>query len=287
MCDFDEFNRRLAHFGQDASNFSVDVVGVRPGVYGFCHDDDAQASDGPKERVYTRFQWVRDAEPAKDLLGSYVAVDVNAHAFVQAQAKRWPTLYGRVKRTPGCRERSVPWAEMSANEQRKSWHRVANHIFCVVGGGIDWHEKGFPLAKVDLSVPDVDPPQLREQFGWYPFSERYGGLFEVPRFAPSFAKLAFRVLESIISFGIHVSDNDRVKSTRERMLLAVKRYRELSTQHPGLADQEYVAWLGQEGRAETWVANFDLGSDEERDAQKAKRAASFKQALAKMAPSAT
>jgi cytochrome c1 len=41
----------------------------------------------------------------------------------------------------------------------------------------------------------------------------------------------------------------------------VNRYRELAEQHPGIADPEYVAWLSQEGRAEAWVANFDLGPE--------------------------
>lgn len=75
-------------------------------------------------------------------------------------------------------------------------------------------------------------------------------------------KLAFRVLESVISFGMKVMDSGHsrdVYGARGRMLLAVERYRELMQQYPEQADPEYVGWLSQEGRAEAWVARFDLG----------------------------
>ena len=137
-------------------------------------------------------------------------------------------------------------------------------MFCTIGGGVEWHEKGFPKAKVDPSMPDVDPPSFRAQHGWYPFSKPYGGLFEPKALAPSFAKFAFRVLESVISFGMNVQDGEHsreVRYVRERMLVAVKRYRELAKQHPGQADPEYVTWLSQKGRAEAWVENFELGPE--------------------------
>jgi hypothetical protein len=153
---------------------------------------------------------------------------------------------------------------MTAEDRHHSWQRVADHVLCTIGGGVEWHEKGFPRAKVDPSVPDVEPPTFREQYNWYPFSKPYGGLYEPKTLTPSFAKLAFRVLESIISFGMTVRDGEHsreVRHVRERMLAAVKRYRELAERHPEHADPEYVAWLSEKGRAEAWVGSFPLGPE--------------------------
>jgi len=245
ICDHAEFKRRCKRFKQKAADFSVEVVDIKPGVYRFRHDEDARGHDGPEERVYTRIEWVRDSDPVQDFLARYEEVEVNAHAYVQAQVARWPTLYGKTV-------------------DLQAWQRVADQVFCTIGGGVEWHEKGFPKAKVDSSVADVEAPSFRAQYQWYPFSKPYGGLFEPETLAPSFAKLAFRVLESVISFGTDVRDSEHsreVRYVRERMLLAVQRYRELAKEHPDLADPEYVTWLSQKGRAEAWVENFPLGPE--------------------------
>jgi hypothetical protein len=245
ICDYDEFKRRLKHFKAKAKDFNVNIVDVKPGVYRFSHDEDARRHDGPEECVYTRFQWVRESDPVKDFLAQYENVEVNAHAYVHAQVKRWPTLYGK-------------------KVDHGAWQHVADQAFCTGGSGVEWHEKGFPLAKADPSIPDVEPPHFRVQHHWYPFSKPYGGLFKPALLSPSFAKLAFRVLESVISFGTDVRDDNhgrQVQDVRSRMLLAVTRYRELAAKYPDQADPEYVAWLGQEGRAEAWVENFPLGPE--------------------------
>jgi len=264
IADNDEFERRVKHFKIKRKNFNIKVIAVRPGVYRFRHDEEARGHEGPGETVYTRFEWVREPDPVKDFLGTYESVDVNPHAFVQAQVKRWPTLYGKRVELRGGKEATVPWSDMAEEDRISSWQRVADHIFCTIGGGTSWHEKGFPRAKVDPTVPDVEPPSFREQHHWYPFSKPYGGMFEPHALAPGFAKLLFRVLESVISFGMHVRDDNKgreIHSTRKRMLEAVKRYRELALRYPDQADPEYVAWLGQKGRAEAWVKNFDLGPE--------------------------
>lgn len=259
ICDYEEYQRRRKHFKQKR-NFNIKVVDVPPGVYRFRHND--RTPESPEECVYARFERVRPPDPVKDLLSSYEALEVNPHAYVQAQAARWPTLFGKVKyHHGGSKDTPVPWAELTEEERLFAWRRVADHVFCVIGGGVDWHDKGFPAAKVDPSIPDVDPPSFREQCPWYPFSKPYGGLFQ-KRFTPAFAKFAFRVLESVISFGMNVSDGEHsrdVFGVRERMGLAVERYRQMMKKYPGEADPEYVAWLKQKGRAEAWVAKFDLG----------------------------
>ncbi len=264
ICDHAEFKRRCRRFKNKVTDFDIETVDVKPGVYRFRHDEDARGHDGPGERVYTRFEWIREPDPVQDFLASYEAVDVNSNAYVQAQVARWPTLYGKTEDRHAGKEKVVPWSDMTEEDRARSWRMVADQVFCTIGGGVEWHEKGFPKAKVDSSVPDVEPPSFRAQHHWYPFSRPYGGLFEPRTLAPSFAKLAFRVLESVISFGIVVRDGAKsrdVRYVRERMLVAVKRYRELAELYPDQADPEYVAWLAQKGRAEAWVKSFNLGPE--------------------------
>jgi hypothetical protein len=245
ICDYAEFERRCKRFKQKAKDFRVETVTVKPGVYRFRHDEEARRLDGPGECVFARFEWVREPDAVKDFLAKYEEVEVNPHAYVHAQVTRWPTLYGK-----------------TVNPQ--AWQRVADQVFCTIGSGVEWHEKGFPKAKVDPSIADVEPPSFRAQHHWYPFSKPYGGLFEPKTLTPGFAKLAFRVLESVISFGMNVRDGEHsreVRYVRDRMLLAVQRYRELAKQYPEQADPEYVAWLSQKGRAEAWIENFPLGPE--------------------------
>jgi hypothetical protein len=260
LCDADEFERRTAKFGQPESRRHLETIDVKPGVYRFTHFDESNGNDDD-ERVYATFEWVREADPVKDFLKEWESVDVNPNAYVQAQVRRWPTLYG-AHRGSILSEENIPWSEMTEEQKYRSWQRVADHTFCTIGGGVEWHEKGFPQSKVDPEIPDIEPPSFREQYHWYPFSKGYGGLFEPEKLSPSFAKLAFRVLESVISFGMHVRDDAHSREvlyTRERMMLAVERYRELAEKYPLEADPDYVWWLSQEGRAEAWVQRFDLG----------------------------
>ncbi len=262
ICDYEEFRRRCRRFKHKVGDFNTDVVNVKPGVYRFRHNEDAREHKEDEERVYTQLEWVRKPDPVQDFLAAYETAEVTPHAYVQAQVARWPTLFGKTNRVFG-REEVTLWEDMSEEDRHHSWQRIADQVFCTIGGGVEWHEKGFPRAKVDLSVPDVEPPSFREQHHWYPFSKPYGGLFR-EELAPSFAKMAFRVLESVISFGTGVHDSSRsrdVRHVRERMLVAVKRYRQLAKKYPDQADPEYVAWLKQKGRAEAWVENFDLGPE--------------------------
>jgi len=256
ICDFDEFARRTEKFGGSLDDiYNAVVVTVKPGVYRFKHDDDAGSGkyNSCKETIHATFDWVREPDPIKDYLSEYEQAKVNAHAYVQGRVQAWPTLYGSGSDT---------WSGMTEEQRLNSWQNVANHIFCTIGSGTGWHEKGFPASAIDPSIPDIEPPSFRRQYSWYPFSKDYSGLFTVPLLEPSFAKLAFRVLESIISFGMKPHSNwhsREVQQVRNRMLQAVNRYRELSHDYPELADPDYVSWLSEDGRAEAWVARFDLG----------------------------
>lgn len=276
MCDYDEFVRRCEKFSNlivkkkrkgsktpaedpvkvALEHWSCEVVTMKPGVYRFYHDYNVDRND--YRVVYARFERVRDPDPVRDLLSSWESVEVNATAYVRAQVAKWPTLYANARH----KKDAKPWSRMTEAEQHAAWQRVADHVFCTIGGGTDWHERGFPQAKVDPRIEDVPPPKFRAQFHWYPFSHPYGGLFEPKVLTPSFARVAFEVLESVISFGMHVRFGERcreVSYTRSRMLLAVERYRELLKENPGVADPDYAAWVTEPGRAEAWVGRFDLG----------------------------
>lgn len=257
ICDSDELAKRVAKFGDPEEFPAVDYIKVKPGVYRFRHKEGSSHSEA-RTVTYSVFEWVRNPDPVQDFIGTYDAIDVTAHAYVQAQVNLWPTLFGGVNK----HKDKIPWSSMTEKQRINAWKSVANHIFCVNGGGTEWHEKGFPTARVDPTIPDIDPPEFREQLYWYPFSMNYGGLFKSVSLSASFAKLAFRVLESCISFGMSVRDNSHsreVNSTRQRMHLALKRYRELITQHPDVADKTYAAWVNDGDRADKWIERFDLG----------------------------
>jgi hypothetical protein len=264
IADHNEVKRRCKRFQRKITDFNVETIDVKPGVYRFSHDEGTRLHEGPDERIYTRFEWVREPDPVGDLLSSYDVADVHAHAYVQAKVADWPTLYGKTKTQKSGRRIAVPWTDLTEEERSRAWQRIADQIFFTLGAGVAWHEKGFPRDKVPGNIPDIEPPAFRAQHAWYPFSRPYGGIFEAKKLTPSFAKLAFRILESVISFGMDVRESGgarEVRYVRERMLVAVQRYRELAAQHPEQADPDYVAWLGQKDRAEAWVKAFPLGPE--------------------------
>ena len=260
LCDFEEFERRRERFGGELDEHWDKIIDVKPGVYLFQHDDEVDRDSGD-EVVYATFKWIREPDPVRDFLKEFDDVDVNPHAYVRLKVVEWPSLYGTANILKDG-DKGLAWDKMSEKQQLSAWQRVADQIFFTIGSGTDWHEKGFPTANVDQTIPDVDPPEFRRQFHWYPFSEGYGGMFSGVKLTPAFAKLGMRCLESVISFGSSVHDGDKCRDVdyvRQRMLRAVEKYRELMEKYPEQADPDYVWWLSQEGRAEAWVKKFDLG----------------------------
>lgn len=252
LCDADEFARRRERFVKASCDENVDTLSVRPGVYRFVHDDEVDNGryEPERELVFATFEWVREPDPVKDHIGAWDAVEINAHAYVQHMTQRWPTLYGAVRNG----EDPVPWNELTDAQRQRAWCRVADSA--LLGSGPDWSDRGFPLCRVDPTVPDEEPPHFRELNHWFSMSRGYGGLFE-PVLAPSFAKLAFRVMESIISFGMPLQDAHQ-RWSRDAMRDAAQRYRELAAQYPELADPWYVRWLSQRKRCTAWIRRLPL-----------------------------
>lgn len=248
MCDGAEFERRRVHFSASA-DFDVDaVVSVVPGVYRFSHQSN------PSGRTWTRIEWVRPPDPEVDHLGRYLAATATAYQYVRWCLEAYPELYGTERRTG----RATPWGDMTPEERVDCWCAVADYVF--QGGRDIWHENGFPRAPVDPDLPDLPPPPFRRQLPW---SVPGVGDFGAPMNG-SFARLALRQLESIVSFGVPVLEQSGfryVEDARRGMLVAVQAYRRLAALHPDEADPEYVRWFAEEGRAERWVRDFDLGPE--------------------------
>lgn len=262
LCDLNEFKLRLKKFKGTLKSADAKVIKIKPGVYRFRHFDDVNR-DSSEETVFSSFEWVREADPVRPLLQELEQVEVTAYSYMHSLTQKWPTLYCPEREGSDDYEDRLSFDEMNDEQKLSCWVGVADSLF-THSQRDDWHEKGFPLAAVDPSLPDVDPPALRHQRCWYPFysyPEMPSG-FERSKMAPSFAKLAFRSLESIISFGIASTQSQGERypeQDRERMLLAVLFYRKLAKRYPKLADPEYVRWLRPVGRAEAWVSRFNLG----------------------------
>lgn len=253
ICDFSEFKLRLEHFKAKQKDYRVEVIDVKPGVYRFTQYGPPRGEDDneSKEHTYTTFEWVRGPDTKKDYIKQYLDVNVTPIAFAKARVKKWPILY-RSNRD-----------QVTGDVILDSWERVALDLFCRYGTDINWHEKGFPVVRTEEEdTLNEEVPSFRSQCYWGNPSARYSSLFTQETLSPPFAKFAFRVLESIISFGMRVNSDRkcrRVAEAREVMLLAVQRYRILAARYPEEADLDYVSWLSEEGRAEAWVERFPLG----------------------------
>lgn len=264
ICDFDEFKQRSRQFKLKQRDARAEIIRVKPGVYRFRHFDEVDR-DAPGETVFSVFEWVREADSVQASQAKRKKIEpYNAHAYVQACVQAYPTLYCPRRPKSTYRDR-LSWEELNEEQKTRCWQRVADQTFFTLGNGVEWSEDGCPTGTVPPKE-DVEPPQFREQFHWYPFCTEYTPIKECgSKMAPSFVKLAFRILESVISFGMHVStDNNSKRHTsqaRKLMLEAVNLYRGLAKKHSGLADPEYLAWLKSKGQAEAWVARFNFGPD--------------------------
>ena len=255
MCDLDEYKLRKEFFaGPELELNKPKSFKVKPGVYLFTHRSIKHKGEFT---VHSEFKWIRPPEPDQGLLAACQNHEIKPYPYVRAQVVEWPSLYGGVTH----RDTPVPWENMTTKAQHNAWRCVADHIFFTIGNGVNWNPKGFPYGCSDPSLPDMEPPLFRAQYGWYPFSKNYSGWVSKNKLTPAFAKLLLNCLESIISFGMHVNESAvcrEVHSVRERMGHAVERARELVKEYPTIADPQFMGWL-QTKQPEAWVKNFDLG----------------------------
>ena len=197
IVDHDEFVRRAGEETLDDHN--AETVDVKPGVYRFRHLFHSIERDSPHQQTYTEIEWVREPDPVRDFKAERLAFHLTAGQVVAESLSKYPSLH------------HGPDAIRS----------VADHIFCTIGGGGDWHENGFVSYNPDIrpDAPEVDIADFSGRYPWYPLSEKYSalciaaGLYGSPLYLnKSFRALAFNVAMCIVDHGVELG---RFGATKE------------------------------------------------------------------------
>ncbi len=288
VADGDDFTQRLAYYSPDtsledwASEYGQSLVKVKPGVYRFRWYPDAD-EDSP---LYTSIDWVRPPDPVVDLLSQSKAEKLTALECCIQEALDSPTLYFP-QRVGSDYDDRLTWEELAQDSKLHAIARAADHLMCVIGGGVDWHENGHARMRIseqarlyagEISVEGIVPPFAGENH-WYPFSAGYGGLClgagvsgsrntEVVRLNDSFAMLALNIVQNFLQYPPKPQLNREaypprfgVKEVRDRMLLALECYRGIRKNYgvePFDFDFDKCALYEQ---AESHIAQRDLGPD--------------------------
>ncbi len=247
LCDLDEYEARCSYFNITPITASLKQVAVSPGEYEF----EYRPPRGPYH-AEVKIRKVGPPLPHRDLLKSWRDIRITPSQWVASNYQ---------KRYPGSTPPS--WGSMTPKQRLTAWAREAEYIFFVKRYDA-WHEGMFPICELSEDAADVGPvPQLRFQSWWW-YHDVMGRFPK--RMSPEFAELAFRVLESIVSFGPVVrADQGKVRKVgqaRELMREALRELRGLVARYPAQADPEYAWWLSEGTRADEWVENFPLGPDE-------------------------
>lgn len=210
IADVDELQRRMDHYtpGETVEKWSKHwthkIVKVKPGVYRFRHYHERDEDAGSV--LFADFEWVREPDPLTDYLGLDKELNNNALECLVQNAIRWPTLY--LPSNSKDYDDRKKWADLSLAQKVSTLARTADHFMCVLGGGVEWHENGFPRGDVspevrrlaqefaeelglgpgtvpslsDLSWMNQYSQDIKEDLGestsfhWYPISAGYGGL---------------------------------------------------------------------------------------------------------------
>jgi hypothetical protein len=295
IADYDELVRRFLHYTPEESleeflkERTIHVVDVKPGVYKFRQE---QNIDRDAEIVeHATFEWVRDPDPVRDYLKEEDEKHLNATEVLIEHCLSWPTLYMGMSSLDG-RDKDHDhvlglWKGMSPEKKAQSLARAADQIMCVLGGGVEWHENGFPRTTVSDEVK-----QLAAEYGdvlpfnfethWYPISGGYGGLClaagvraeymestpPLLSLAPSFVLLGLNICQNAIKFGEAPRLNTdvwppayEIPFCRERMQLFEQCYRGLRERYPDIVfDAEFDLWM-RETDFDKYVADFDFGPE--------------------------
>ncbi len=214
IVDGDEFLRRGLKFAD-----GIDKVDVRSGVYKFTHFRhllDFDDSCG-KATIFTEIKWVRSSDFVKDYRGRFMKMNFTAEQVICHQIKKWPSLYGG----------------------KDGVQRVADHMFCTIGGGGDWHPNGFVQYDPDMLTwsPEAEIPQFDQVYDWRPLSDDYCALSRAANgklnLNPSFAALAKNVLRCIIKHGSRSSRNKKEDNNSRK--LAEKFLKNIDRLYPQVA----------------------------------------------------
>ena len=255
ICDYDELQLRAKLLGVRLPDKKhLYIVPVRPGVYHFKHQ--LQRTDqygGPDPIIYAEITRTGKALPWNPLdseVHTFLKERVTASRVLQQSIRNWPTLYTQKylydeKGNFTGVSPIVPWNEMDAEQRRYSLQRATDHFLCTLGNGEDWHPNGHPKGHpVDDDIQEVEIPEFDFQAHWYPFStdEKYCTMISV-NLAPTWAKLAFNVVQSILKYGVvppTSSDHYPPSYYKER---ATEVYKVLREKYPEHVNPEFDAWF--------------------------------------------
>ena len=204
VVDHDEFKRR----GCERKYRDAQLVLTKPGVYRFTHYN-TRFAGYKKPHIYAKIEWVRKPDPVKDYASEWAKQNFTAGQVIARNIAMYPTLFGG---PDGVRQ-------------------AAEHIFCVTGGGGDWHENGFVLYDPETSSrqEEVSIPLFDEAYNWCPMRQhsnlcRAAGIgdFEI-MLNPSFLALAYNVANCIIKHG-STGNSENVKIAKRCVKGLNKKY---------------------------------------------------------------
>lgn len=243
--DYDEFVKRCGN--EEKANKELNkngfVVTVKPGVYSFTHTYQSwedYRSNKEKPTHWSLIEWCREPDEIKDYKAEFNKTNITAGQVIWESIQNYPTLY-----VP----KDKKWEELTPDEKMYAMQRVANHIFCVNGNGIDWHPNGWGASvKIEPDAKEIEIPIFDKQFQWYDISPTYSaiccaaGMFEKsykkekPYLNESFRALAFNILNCVVRYGITPSSGrmgeDGAKILAKSVENAHKALKNLAKEYP-------------------------------------------------------
>lgn len=128
------------------------VVDVRPGVYKLRHYHGVNQNRAVE--LFAELEWVREPDPVRNYLEEEAALSFTALECMIQNVLNSPTLH-LPPLAGGSYEDRVAWKDCSPGEQVAALARVADHYLCTIGGGVEWHENGFPRTNVTPEAKDL------------------------------------------------------------------------------------------------------------------------------------
>lgn len=222
LVDYDEFKKRA---GKDVTpeDAGAEVFEVKPGVYRF-HQMREDLNNEEKDGVpytYAEFKWAREPDPVVDYLEEVRDRNFTIGQVVHRSLSNYPGLYP---------------------DSLEGIQSALSHIFCVIGGGGEWHENGFiqydpgmPADEPETTIPKFDKPGR-----WYGLHPGYSSICvlagvkndyynpkDVSHMNESFLRVAFDVARNIYLFGAgntHCNDENQRKYALQCLQGLAKRY---------------------------------------------------------------
>jgi hypothetical protein len=221
--------------GDIVKEWDVEIVDVRPGVYKFTQDYSFRESTH-ENHTYATFQWDREPD-GRDTFTAFNEEKLVAGQYLLQSVRNYPTLY--VEGRDVC-----PWEDMTEDQRKYALYRVVDHLFFVIGNGVDWHHNGHPAATLDpdledLNVlPDEDLPDFTTlgPLSWYPLGT-YARVLKPGGLNDSFAKLVFMAFKSITTHGVKTRDKRFADQDKETERKAAELLVKFSEAYPHLVKE--------------------------------------------------